>query len=123
MIKTVSRSPEENRRVFKRGMERTLKVLKEFDPVIIQDVPEIGSQFGKSVANHFVRRTWLGRKSSKELQFDLEHESFDQEFEQMLASYQHHPQYIQVQSVLCSNGYCPLADQRETCLCGWRSSF
>ena len=105
---TVSRSPEENRRVFKRGMERTLKVLKEFDPVIIQDVPEIGSQFGKSVANHFVRRTWLGRKSSKELQFDLEHESFAREFEHMLASYQHHPQYIQVQSVLCSNGYCPL---------------
>ncbi len=105
---TVTRSHKENRRVFGRGMKRTLETLKEFNPVIIQDIPEIGSQFGKSVANHFVRRTWLGKKSSKELMFDTEHDLFDLEFDQLLASYQPHPDYVKLNLVLCSNNQCPL---------------
>ena len=105
---TIIRSPEENRRVFKRGMERTLRELKDFTPVIIQDIPEIGSQFGKSVANHFVRDTWLGNSTNKVLMFATKNQSFDREFDEMVASYAPHPQYIEVQSVLCSNGHCPL---------------
>ncbi len=105
---TIIRSLDENRKVFKRGMERTLRELKDFTPVIIQDIPEIGSQFGKSVANHFIRDTWLGNSAKKELMFATKNQSFDQEFDEMVASYAPHPQYIKVQSVLCSNGSCPL---------------
>ena len=105
---TIIRSPEENRRVFKRGMERTLRKLKDFTPVIIQDIPEVGSQFGKSVANHFVRHTWLGNSSDKELMFATKNESFDREFDELVAGFTPYPRYIEVQSVLCSNGQCPL---------------
>lgn len=108
---TISRSPEENRKVFKRGMQRTLSTLKDFGPVIIQDIPEIGSQFGKSVANHYVRRIWKGNTAFKKLIFNTENQIFDQLFNQMLTSDTFHPHYIQIHPVLCETDQCPLLDK------------
>ena len=102
------RSPEENRKVFKRGMQRTLDTLESSNPVIIQDIPEIGSQFGKSVANHFARRIWKGNTAFKELVYTTEHDSFDREFKQLLNSYSSHPNFIDVNTVLCVQSKCPL---------------
>ena len=105
---TLSVSAVENRRVFRRGMERTLRALKEYDSAIIQDIPEIGSQFGKSVTSHFVRQAWLGNGSSAELTFETGSDPFDQEFDDMISSLTSIQQYIQVTPSLCFNGKCPL---------------
>ncbi len=105
---TALSTPNENRRVFERGMERTLNGLKGHNVVVIQDVPEVGAKFGKSVENHFVRRAWRGDDSSSEPMFYIINDSFDKEFEEMMAGLTHGAEYIAVTPSLCIGTKCPL---------------
>jgi len=105
---TMLRSPEENRRVFQRGMQRTLKALNHAVPVVIEDIPEIGSQFGKSVANHFIRRIWKNNTDFKSLEFETKNDLFPKEFNQMLAGHAGQSTLIKVYPVLCAENKCPL---------------
>ena len=105
---TQTRSAQENRQVFYRGMQRTLEMLNDRNPVIIQDIPEIGSQFGKSVANHYVRRLWKNHTDFRELVYLTQYDEFDGQFKQMMSQYPIKPRLIEVINVLCPQGQCPL---------------
>jgi len=108
---TILRSPGENRRVFERGIGRTLSSLKGYNTNVLEDVPEIGSQFGASVGNHFVRQAWLGGTSSDELVFETGTDSFEREFKEMVVGLTYEQQYIEVTPLLCPGGKCPLLSE------------
>jgi len=105
---TVLRSPAENQRVFRRGLARTVAALSDREVIVIQDIPEVGSRFGKSVANHIVRRVWLGSTTAEDLVFQAGVDSFDQDFRDMVTSLLAESQYLEVKPLLCLTDDCPL---------------
>ncbi len=105
---TVLRSPAENQRVFRRGLARTVAALSDREVIVIQDIPEVGSRFGKSVANHIVRRVWLASNTMEELIFQAGVDSFDQDFREMVTSLLAESQYLEVKPLLCLTDDCPL---------------
>jgi len=60
-------SPLENRHVFLRGLTRSLDALAGYKISIVEDIPEIGSKFGKDITSRFVRKAWLGPHRGKAL--------------------------------------------------------
>jgi len=106
--KTRISSPLENRNVFRRGLKRTLDALDGYRISIIEDVPEIGAQFGKSVANHFIRQAWLGSDILARRTFVDDVDSYDQEFSSALSSLPAHWNFIEVKPWLCQDQECPI---------------
>ncbi|MFN2288758.1 MAG: acyltransferase family protein [Chromatocurvus sp.] len=107
-------SPAENRAVFRRGLARTLDALPARRVVMIEDIPEVGSQFGKSVGNHFVRERWRGIRRSGEYMFTRrDDDDYPQAFNSVLSSAFPELEILRLQDVLCSGDQCPLvADGR-----------
>ncbi len=105
---TLISSPLENRRVFRRGLERTLAALDGYRVSVIEDVPEIGAQFGKAVANHFIRQAWLGSGALQQHSFIDEADSYAQQFSDVLAGLPGGWDFIQVKPRLCNGLVCPL---------------
>lgn len=102
-------SPAENRAVFRRGLARTVSALGERRVVLVEDIPEVGSQFGKSLGNHFVRERWLGIKRPGELRFTRRgDDAYPRVFESLLADAFPRLDVLWLQDVLCSGTECPL---------------
>jgi len=102
-------SPLENASVFQRGLARTLDALKNRQLIIIDDVPEVGSRFGKSVANHFVRQAWLGQKTLQELYFHDLADDYQQAFANVLAGMPASSfTLLKIKPWLCKRNECPL---------------
>ncbi|MGB5298927.1 MAG: acyltransferase family protein [Thiogranum sp.] len=106
--KTALASAAENPKVFRRGMERTMDALTGVTTSIIQDIPEIGAQFGKSFANNYVRQVWIDNTLPGEPVFKTGMDSFEQEFREMLASIDYTHNYMEVLPLLCPDNTCPL---------------
>ncbi|MGB5536815.1 MAG: SGNH hydrolase domain-containing protein, partial [Thiogranum sp.] len=106
--KTALASAAENPKVFRRGMERTMDALTGVTTSIIQDIPEIGAQFGKSFANDYVRQVWIDNTLPGEPVFKTGMDSFEQEFREMLASIDYTHNYMEVLPLLCPDNTCPL---------------
>lgn len=103
------RSPTENRAVFRRGLERTLSALGDRRVVMVEDVPEVGSQFGKSLGNHFVRERWLGIDRPGEYTFTRrEDDPYPGVFASLLMSTFPELDVLWLQEALCSGTQCPL---------------
>jgi peptidoglycan/LPS O-acetylase OafA/YrhL len=103
------RSSTENRAVFQRGLERTLDALGSRSVYLLQDIPEVGSQFGKSVSNTFVRQNWLGTNQQKEYFFHDRAEEYDQAFARVRSALpQQSFHFLEVKPILCKAGQCPL---------------
>lgn len=105
---TLISSPLENREVFRRGLERTLVALDGHQVSIIEDVPEIGAQFGKAVANHFIRQAWLGSGALAQRSFNDEDSAYEQHLSEALASLPPGWDFIEVKPLLCEGQRCPL---------------
>lgn len=103
-------SPDENRKVFTRGLNRTLGSLADADVFIIEDVPEVGSKYGKDVANHFLRMAWLTGKLGQYLYFELPMDPYDESLEAVLASAKYPYHWVEVKPRLCAEGRCPLME-------------
>lgn len=101
-------TPAENRQVFERGLRRTLEKFKDRKVVIVEDIPEIGSQFGKSVANHFVRQAWLGTNHTAQFEFRLTPDAYEQTFAEVLSQLPADVELFRVKPWLCHDGSCPL---------------
>lgn len=111
---SVERSPAENRAVFRRGLERTLAALPGRRLVLVEDIPEVGSQFGKSLANHFVRERWLGIARQGEYSFTRrDDDEYPQVFEALLRSAFPDLEVLRLQETLCSRSRCPLMREGE----------
>lgn len=109
---TSYRSSNENRHVFRRGIQRTIDGLKGRKITIIQDIPEIGSQFGKSVSSQFVRAAWLHPGIHRNLVYNEGEDPFEDTFYQTLVkpllAANRGIRYLKVISALCSENKCPL---------------
>jgi len=105
---TQIRSPSENRKVFRRGLMRTIKKLKNRKVTIIEDVPEIGSQFGKSVANHFIRQAWLGTNKTKIFEFKRAPDRYNQLFSMAISHLPANSGLLKITPWLCNASTCPL---------------
>lgn len=103
-----STSRQENRRVFVRGLQRTLDLLVDRQVFLVQDIPEIGSQFGKSVVSLLARQIWTGQANLAQHYFDNSTDSFDQEFRELLGHVSKPPAYIEINTRLCQGQRCPL---------------
>ncbi|MEQ8516928.1 MAG: acyltransferase family protein, partial [Chromatocurvus sp.] len=102
-------SPEENRAVFRRGLARTLASLPSRRLVLIEDIPEIGSQFGKSVGNHLVRERWLGIARPGEYSFTRRNDDgYPRAFSSLLDSAFPDLEILLLQETLCTGTQCPL---------------
>ena len=106
--KTQTRSPTENRKVFRRGLVRTIDKLKDRKVTIIEDVPEIGSQFGKSVANHFIRQAWLRTNKTKKFEFQRVSDRYEQEFSTAISHLPTNGGLLEITPWLCNASTCPL---------------
>ncbi len=98
----------ENEDVFRRGLKRTLDILDGYRLSIIEDIPEIGAQFGKAVANHFIRQAWLRGGVQSQYVFIDEIDSYDQKLSNALAILPAHWDYIEVKPRLCDDQKCPI---------------
>jgi peptidoglycan/LPS O-acetylase OafA/YrhL len=99
----------ENRAAFQRGLTRTLDLLAGRRAVIVEDVPEVGAQFGKSVANQFVRQRWLGGSVPTDAHFVLRSEDdFPARFNRLLAENFARTEVLRLLDVLCTEDRCPL---------------
>lgn len=111
---TSFRSSAEDKRVFRRGMERTVDGLRGRQVILIQDVPTVGAQFGKSVSSQFVRAAWLHHGVHRKMVYKegRDRDRFESRFYQSLVKplLARHPdlQYLKVIPALCSDGNCPL---------------
>lgn len=102
-------SPEENRRVFRRGLARTTAALDGRRVVLVEDVPEVGAQFGKALANHFVRRHWLDIDQPATLGFTRRRDdAYPRAFEALLAASFPELEVLRLQDRLCARTTCPL---------------
>jgi len=103
------RSAVENRAVFRRGLARTLAALPERRVVLVEDIPEVGSQFGKSLGNHFVRERWLGIARQGEYSFTRrDDDAYPEVFESLLRSGFPDLAILRLQATLCAGARCPL---------------
>lgn len=105
---TQTSSAVENRLVFRRGLLRTIKQLKDHRITIIEDIPEIGSQFGKSIANHFIRQAWFGISSKHPIEFKRIKDKYEQEFNSAIASLPENSEILKIKPWLCHEMSCPL---------------
>ncbi len=105
---TLISSPAENRRVFERGLRRTLDKLKDREAIIIEDIPEVGSQFGKSVANHFVRQAWLGTNRTSQYEYTLTTDNYEKAFAEILSQLPANAELLKIKPWLCKDASCPL---------------
>ena len=105
---TVELSPAENRRVFERGLNRSLTALGGLDVFLIEDVPEIGSKYGKEVANHFLRMAWLHDQVDEDLVFEARPDAYFLALSDVLGDLRYPYQWVEVTQELCDGVYCPL---------------
>jgi len=105
---SLSTSREENQRVFVRGLQRTVDLLRDRQVFLVQDIPEIGSQFGKSVVSLLARQIWTGQANLARHYYDLRRDSFDQEFRDLIKHVSNPPTYIKINTSLCHDQRCPL---------------
>lgn len=111
---STERSPVENRAVFRRGLARTLAALPGRRVVLVEDIPEVGSQFGKSLGNHFVRERWLGIARQGEYRFtQRDDDAYPQVFESLLRSAFPALAILRLQDALCAGAHCPLMREGE----------
>lgn len=101
-------SPEENRRVFEQGLQRTMELLKDREVIVVQDIPEIGSQFGKSITNHFVRQAWLGTSRSTAYEYKLTTDRYESMFDDIISKLPANGRYLKIRPWLCHSDTCPL---------------
>ncbi|MEE9494794.1 MAG: acyltransferase family protein [Gammaproteobacteria bacterium] len=101
-------SPAENRRVFERGLHRTLAALTGYKVVVVEDIPEIGSQFGKAIANHLARETWLGRNTFTYRVFHDEADAYSKAFLEITENLPEGSDYIKIKPQLCNGLECKL---------------
>ena len=101
-------SPVENKAVFRRGLARTLTALQDYRVSIIEDVPEVGAQFGKAVANHLVREAWLGGGDMARRSFHDEDSRYEAEMAEVLAGLPPGWEYVEIKPRLCKGRFCPL---------------
>jgi len=101
-------SPEENRRVFRRGLERTLDRFADRRVYFVEDVPEIGSRYGKAVANHFVRAAWLRDDVADDLYFEDMPDTYSETLTEVLSSVGAPYTWLPIKSALCDGTRCPL---------------
>ncbi|MDX5386345.1 MAG: acyltransferase [Marinobacter sp.] len=106
--KTSLISPEENRRVFQRGLERTVAQLDGREVFLVEDVPEVGAKYGKALANHFVRSVWLTGEGVDALYYEDVRDEYIVAFEAVLDSLNGEYQWFPVKHRLCDEGLCPL---------------
>jgi len=99
-------SPAENKKVFQRSLARLLIEFQDKTVIIIEDVPEIGSQFGKAASNHLIRNNWLQIKG--EFIYHDRTDSFSQEFADILAGTSSRLELLKIKPLLCHSGECPL---------------
>jgi len=102
------RSAAENRDVFERGLRRTFDQLTKRRVIVVEDIPEIGSQFGKSVSNHFARQVWLGARLDAVYAYQLMNDEFETEFAEVVEARPASVELLKVKPWLCENGACPL---------------
>jgi hypothetical protein len=102
---------EENRKVFARGLNRTLESLARRDIFIVEDVPEIGSKYGKAVANHFLRMVWLNGDIDQHLYFEPPVDAYSDALETVLASAEYPYHWVEVMPRLCAENGCPLMEE------------
>ena len=105
---TTSRSAAENEAVFRRGLQRTADALPGRKVVLVEDVPEVGRQFGKSVASHFVRRDWLGTPLNTEKAYMIRDDDYARIFRSIVDELEPNLFYLPLQEHLCESGRCPL---------------
>jgi peptidoglycan/LPS O-acetylase OafA/YrhL len=98
----------QNRLVFQRGLQRTIAALDGRHIVVVEDVPEVGAGFGKSVSNHFVRDAWLGIERSKPAALTLHEDQFSRDWLKLKAELGTTVDYLGTTSVLCQDSDCPL---------------
>lgn len=102
-------SPAENRAVFRRGLARTLAALPSRRLVLVEDIPEVGSQFGKSLGNHFVREQWLDIERPGEYSYRLRSDdAYPDAFDSLLRSAFPDLDILRLQETLCTAARCPL---------------
>ncbi len=102
-------SRRENERVFLRGLQRTLQAMQDREVFMVQDVPEVGSQFGKSVSSLLARQIWTGAEIPSGHYFDDSADAFEAKFRELLAQLPAPPAYIPIRPRLCPQQKCPLA--------------
>lgn len=105
---TLISTPLENRNVFRRGLKRTLDALDGYRVSIAEDIPEIGAQFGKAVANHFIRQAWLGNGMLAWRTFIDDEDSYSQEFSDILSNLPTRWDFIEIKPWLCPDQECPI---------------
>ncbi len=105
---TTRRSAQENAAVFRRGLQRTSAALPGRTLVLVEDVPEVGRQFGKSVANHFVRQGWLGTPPDTDKAYRPRQDGYARLFRSIVDEAAATMDYLAIQPHLCDNGRCPL---------------
>lgn len=111
---STERSPAENRAVFRRGLQRTLAALPGRRLVLVEDIPEVGSQFGKSLGNHFVRERWLGLDRRGEYSFiRRDDDDYPKVFEWLLRTAFPDLPVLRLQPALCVAMQCPLMLEDE----------
>ncbi len=102
-------SRRENERVFLRGLQRTLQAMQGREVFLVQDVPEIGSRFGKSVSSLLARQIWTGAEIPAGHYFDDSTDRFEARFRDLLTQLPAPPVYIRIRPQLCPQKKCPLA--------------
>ncbi len=105
---TRSVSTDENARVFIRGLQRTMHSLAGRQVFLIQDVPEIGAQFGKSVVSLLARQVWTHQEAPRGQYFDERADVFEEKFRELLTRMPNPPVYIRIRPRLCPDKQCPL---------------
>ncbi|MFN2329862.1 MAG: acyltransferase family protein [Chromatocurvus sp.] len=109
---STERSPAENRAVFQRGLERTLAALPMKQVILVEDIPEVGSQFGKSVGNHFVREQWLTLKRRSDYSFVARDDDvYADRLDALLATAFPALAVLRLQETLCEDARCPLVQE------------
>lgn len=103
-----TRSVTANAAVFHRGLERSAAALADRHTVLVGDVPEVGSQFGKAVGNHRVRRAWLGKAPASESAYRQRDDRYRRLFAEITDSLPAGMTFLPLQPQLCDDGLCPL---------------
>lgn len=105
---TREQSPAENARVFARGLARTVDRLPEKTVYLVEDVPEIGSAFGKEVASHFLRAIWLNTAINPTTwQFEDPQDTYDRQLKTIRKSTEG-LRWVTIKDILCKDDFCPL---------------
>ena len=105
---TGNSSPSENRRVFSRGLARTLLALKDKEVFFVEDIPEVGASFGKSVSSTFIRQAWLGNSQTDTLRHHKRQDDYNHYLQEALTNQQQSFEVIPTHASLCEGNQCPL---------------